>query len=211
MLQVSFIRENKEQVIEGLKKRNFNELSLIDQIIDLDNRRKETQTKLDDTLAQSNKLAKQIGELFKSGKAEEANTLKAQTGELKQKAQTLKDALQEIETELTNLLYHIPNIPHTLVPAGNSDQDNEMVFTENDIPQLPEGALSHWELAAKYNLIDFELGAKITGAGFPVYTGKGARLQRALIIFFLEEALKAGSTEIIPPFVLHEASGKGTD
>ncbi len=210
MLQVSFIRENKEQVIEGLKKRNFNELSLIDQIIDLDNRRKETQTKLDDTLAQSNKLAKQIGELFKSGKAEEANALKAQTGELKQKAQTLKDALQEIETELTNLLYHIPNIPHTLVPAGNSDQDNEVVFTENDVPQLPENALPHWELAAKYNLIDFELGAKITGAGFPVYTGKGARLQRALINFFLEEALKAGYTEIIPPFVVNEASGYGT-
>tara|TARA_Y100000589_G_scaffold246893_1_gene234793 strand:+ start:123305 stop:124576 length:1272 start_codon:yes stop_codon:yes gene_type:complete len=210
MLQVSFIRENKEQVIEGLKKRNFNELEIIDQIIETDNIRKKTQTQLDETLAESNKLAKQIGELFKSGKAAEANALKEKTAALKQQANILKQQLQEIENQLLNLLYQVPNVPHQSVPAGNSDQDNEVVDTENDIPQLPEDALPHWELAAKYNLIDFELGAKITGAGFPVYIGKGARLQRALINFFLEEALKAGYTEIIPPFVVNEASGYGT-
>jgi seryl-tRNA synthetase len=210
MLQVSFIRENKEKVIEGLKKRNFNDLAIIEKIIQTDDTRKKIQAQLDETLANSNKLAKQIGEMFKSGNAVEANSLKEKTATLKLEAYQLKQQLQEAENELLHLLYQVPNIPHKLVPAGSSDQDNEVVYTENEIPQLPENALPHWELAAKYNLIDFELGAKITGAGFPVYIGKGARLQRALINFFLEEALKAGYTEIIPPFVVNEASGYGT-
>jgi seryl-tRNA synthetase len=210
MLQVSFIRENKEKVIEGLKKRNFNDLAIIEKIIQTDDTRKKIQAQLDETLANANKLAKQIGEMFKSGNAAEANSLKEKTATLKLEANQLKQQLQEAENELLHLLYQVPNIPHKLVPAGSSDQENEVVYTENEIPQLPENALPHWELAAKYNLIDFELGAKITGAGFPVYIGKGARLQRALINFFLEEALKAGYTEIIPPFVVNEASGYGT-
>lgn len=209
MLVVSAIKENKEKVIEGLKKRNFNDLHLIDEVINVDELRRKTQFELDNLLAESNKLSKEIGELFKQGKAEEANVLKEKS--TKQKAQTkeLQDLLSKYENQVNEILYLIPNIPHESVVAGKSADDNVEVFKHGDDNPKPNN-IPHWDFAKKHNLIDFELGVKITGAGFPVYIGKGARLQRALIQFFLDRNTEAGYTEVIPPFVVNEASGFGT-
>ncbi len=210
MLQLNAIRENKEAIIEALKKRNLDAASLIETVLNLDESRKAIQTNLDNTLAQSNKLSKEIGILYKTGKAQEANVLKEETAKLKDNSKQLTEDLNTTATELQNALYQIPNVPHTSVPAGNSEEDNEEIFSEGNIPKLIDGALPHWELAKKYDIIDFELGVKIAGAGFPVYKGKGARLQRALINYFLDKNTAAGYTETQVPHVVNEASGYGT-
>ncbi|RDY60150.1 serine--tRNA ligase [Flagellimonas nanhaiensis] len=210
MLQLHTIRENQESIITALKKRNVDAKPLISKVIELDEKRRSIQTQLDSTLAESNKLSKEIGMLFKSGKADEANALKEKTAGLKEASKQLGEDLNATAEELQEQLYLIPNVPHTSVPHGNSDEDNEEVFREGDIPTLVEGALPHWELAKKYNIIDFELGVKVTGAGFPVYKGKGAKLQRALISYFLDKNTEAGYTEVQPPLMINEASGYGT-
>ncbi|UZO81342.1 serine--tRNA ligase [Aquimarina sp. ERC-38] len=209
MLVVQDIIANKENFIEALKKRNF-DTSVFDKVIQLDEQRRATQTELDQTLAESNKISKEIGQLFKSGKAAEANELKAKTGTLKEQSKTLTDQLSEAQSELEKLLYTIPNIPHDSVPSGQTDEDNEEIFRFGDIPKLEATALPHWELAKKYDIIDFELGVTITGAGFPVYKGKGARLQRALINYFLDKNTEAGYKEFQVPYLVNEASGLGT-
>ncbi|MDO6604077.1 serine--tRNA ligase [Arenibacter palladensis] len=210
MLQLQAIREDKEQIVEALKKRNIEALPLIESVLQLDEKRRSLQARLDNTLAESNSISKEIGQLYKSGKAAEANVLKERTGSLKEESKELNEALTATATELQNLLYQIPNVPHTSVPAGSTEEDNEEVFREGDIPTLKEGALPHWELAKKYDIIDFELGVKIAGAGFPVYKGKGARLQRALISYFLDKNAAAGYNEIQVPHLVNEASGYGT-
>ena len=210
MLQVNFIRENKEEVVARLSKKHFKQMDVIDQILEKDNLRKSTQNELDNIQAESNQLAKQIGDLFKQGKQTEANDLKARTAILKENSKELNDKLTQVESDLTHLLYLVPNLPSEKVPTGKTPEDNEIVLQEGNIPELGEKALPHWELAAKYDLIDFELGVKIAGAGFPVYKGKGARLQRALINFFLDKATEAGYREMQPPIVVNEASGYGT-
>lgn len=209
MLVVTAIQENKERVIEGLKKRNFKQLELVDEVLNTDELRRKTQFELDTLLAESNRLSKEIGQLFQQGKADEANTLKEKTAEQKVQTKELQDLLAKYEDSLKSLLYQIPNVPHESVVAGVSAEDNEIVFSKGDASPKSD-AIPHWEVAKKFNLIDFELGVKITGAGFPVYIGKGARLQRALIQYFLDKNTDAGYTEIIPPFVVNEASGYGT-
>ena len=210
MLQLQEIRNHKEAFAEALKKRNLEALPILDKILELDEQRRATQTELDNTLAESNKLSKEIGILFKSGKAEEAKELKEKTATLKEQSKTLNEQLSITATALQQELYQLPNVPHSSVPAGNSDEDNEEIFREGNIPSLVEGALPHWELAKKYDIIDFELGVKVTGAGFPIYKGKGARLQRALIQYFLDKNTAAGYTEIQVPHLVNEASGFGT-
>lgn len=210
MLQVNFIRENKALVIERLTKRNLDVTREIEEILQKDDLRRSTVGELDEVLAESNKLSKSIGDLYKQGKAQEANEMKNATAELKTRSHELKEKLNQIEHELQGMLHHIPNVPNEIVPAGKSEEDNEIVHTEGDVPTLHDGAKPHWELADQYGLIDFDLGAKITGAGFPVYTGKGAKLQRALINFFLDEAEKAGYKEVIPPHLVNEDSAFGT-
>jgi len=211
MLTVAFIRENKDLVLNGLAVRNFNDAeNIINQVIERDASRRATQAKLDNALSESNKLSKEIGILFKSGEVQKANIVKEKTSQLKELTKTLTEKLSAYEAELNDLLYQIPNIPNKLVPSGNSENDNETVFREGDIPKLHDGALPHWELAKKYDIIDFELGNKITGAGFPVYKGKGAKLQRALIAYFLDKNSEAGYTEVQPPLLINEASGIGT-
>lgn len=210
MLQVPFIRENKDLVIERLAKRNIDAAQDINQVIVLDEERRALQAQLDNTLAESNALSKEIGMLFKSGEIEKANETKAKTGKLKEASKKLSEDLNNKANALNELLYKIPNVPNEIVPAGNTDEDNEEVFREGDIPVLEEGALPHWELAKKYDIIDFELGNKITGAGFPVYKGKGARLQRALISYFLDKNTEAGYKEYQLPHLVNEASGLGT-
>ena len=210
MLQVSFIRENKDAVIQALAKRNMDATAMIDEVVTLDEERRKIQTALDNTLAESNTLSKEIGNLFKSGKAQEANVLKERTTELKEASKSLGEALSSTVDKLNELLYKIPNIPNDLVPSGNTDADNEEVYREGDIPALHDQAMPHWDLAKKYDIIDFELGNKITGAGFPVYKGKGARLQRALIAYFLDKNTAAGYTEYQLPHLVNEASGFGT-
>ncbi|MCB0755302.1 MAG: serine--tRNA ligase [Flavobacteriales bacterium] len=210
MLQTAYIKENRNEVIERLKARGFDATESIDSVLALDEKRRATQTQLDETLAEANKLAKEIGGLFKQGKAQEANDAKAKAADLKQKSSVLQDQMAEVQNELNELLYHLPNIPHQSVPAGKSDQDNEVVSEHGAKPTFDFTPKPHWDLVRELNLIDFELGAKITGAGFPLYVGKGAQLQRALINFFLDEARAAGYTEFIPPFVVNEASGFGT-
>lgn len=210
MLQVSNIAENKEAYIQALKKRKFDAEEIFDKVLSLDEKRKSTQAKLDDTLASSNKLSKEIGLLFKNGEHQKANLLKEKTGKLKEDSKVYSEELNEAVEELQKLLYTIPNIPHDSVPEGVSDEDNEEIFRDGDVPQLAEGSLPHWELAKKYDIIDFELGNKITGAGFPVYKGKGARLQRALITWFLDKATEAGYIEFQVPLMVNEASGFGT-
>lgn len=209
MLVVSAIKENKERVIEGLKKRNFTDLHLIDEAINVDELRRKTQFELDNLLAESNKLSKEIGELFKQGKVEQANQLKEKSTQQKTQTKELQDLLSKHENELNEILYLIPNIPHESVVAGKTAEDNVEIYRHGD-DRLKSNNIPHWDFAKKHNLIDFELGVKITGAGFPVYIGKGARLQRALIQFFLDRNTEAGYTEIIPPFVVNEASGFGT-
>ena len=210
MLQLNTIREEKDRILSGLKKRNFKELHLIDNIIALDEKRRATQLSLDETLAKSNNLSKEIGSLFKAGETDKANALKEQTATLKEDIKTLTDTLNTTVEELNDLLYRVPNIPNELVPEGTSEADNVVVFEAGEIPNLGKDALPHWELAKKYDLIDFELGVKLTGAGFPVYKGKGAKLQRALITYFLDKNTEAGYNEFQVPHVVNEASGYGT-
>ena len=210
MLQVNNIRENKEEFIKGLKKRNFEAESILEEVLQLDEKRRATQVKLDDILAESNRLSKEIGMMFKNGEHQKANLIKGKTGKLKEDSKALSEELSEIILKLETLLYTIPNVPHESVPAGTSEDDNEEIFKEGDVPVLAEGSLPHWELAKKYDIIDFELGNKVTGAGFPVYKGKGARLQRALITYFLDKAIDAGYTEYQLPLMINEASGLGT-
>ncbi len=210
MLQVQFLREEKARVLEGLKKRNFSQPELVDQAINLDENRKKLQFELDENLAHMNRISKEIGILMKEGKKEEAETAKSKTAEYKENSQKLQQELRETEDKLTQTLYLIPNIPNDQVKAGVSADDNEIVYQSVEVSGLGEGAIPHWELAKKYNLIDFELGVKIAGAGFPVYLGKGARLQRALVQFFLDTNTDAGYLEVNPPHVVNEASGYGT-
>ncbi len=210
MLQLAEIRENKEEIIKRLAVKNFDAQSVIEAVLQADEKRRAIQTESDQILSERNTISKEIGNLFKSGKVEEANALKAKTGEINDKAELLKVELNKAADELHELLVQLPNVPHELVPLGKSEDDNETVYEEGETKALPKGAKPHWELAKDYDLIDFELGVKITGAGFPVYKGKGAKLQRALINFFLAEAEKAGYEEIIPPYVVNEASGFGT-
>ena len=211
MLSLAFIRDNKDAVLKGLAVRNFaNAKSIIDQVIDLDAKRRTTQAELDNVLAESNKLSKEIGKLFQSGEVQKANLVKEKTGQLKEQSKILNENLSVSESELNNLLYQIPNIPNPLVPKGNSEDDNETIFEAGVIPKLHEGAMPHWELAKKYDIIDFELGNKITGAGFPVYKGKGAKLQRALIAYFLDKNTEAGYQEVQVPHLINEDSGIGT-
>ena len=210
MLQLNTIREEKDRVISGLKKRNFKELALVDEIITLDEKRRSTQLALDETLAKSNTLSKEVGNLFKAGETDKANALKAESATLKDDIKTLTDKLNDTVTALNDLLYRIPNIPCDLVPEGTSEADNVVVYEAGTIPNLPADALPHWELAKKYDIIDFELGVKLTGAGFPVYKGKGAKLRRALITYFLDKNTEAGYNEYQVPHVVNEASGYGT-
>jgi len=210
MLALSYIRDHKEEVLEGLRKRNFNRLELIDEILVLDQQRRDTQNTLDAQLARANQLAKEIGPLFQSGQAEKAAPLKEEASALKNSTKELQEALQTTSDALWELRTQIPNIPLSIVPSGHSETDNEVVLEEGNIPTLADEALPHWELAAKYDLIDFELGSKITGAGFPVYKGKGARLQRALIQFFLDKNTQAGYQEIQVPHLVNADSGFGT-
>ncbi len=210
MLSVNNIRENYNEYIKLLAVKRFEAKEAFDVLIDLDDKRKATQRELDDVLAESNRISKEIGFLFKNKKIEEANAAKARTSELKEKSKELSEVASQISQELTEKLLTVPNVPHPSVPAGNSDADNEVILTKGDLPDLGENALPHWELATKYDIIDFELGNKITGAGFPVYKGKGAKLQRALINFFLDKATAAGFREVQPPLMVNEASGYGT-
>lgn len=210
MLQVAFIRENKEDIIARLAKRNIDATEMINEAIAFDEDRKALQTSLDSTKAESNAISKEIGNLFKSGDVQKANLLKEKTTQLKEATKNFEQELNTKIEALNELLYKIPNVPNPLVPSGNTDEDNEETFKQGDIPKLHDGALPHWELAKKYNIIDFELGNKITGAGFPVYIGKGARLQRALIAYFLDKNTAAGYTEYQVPHLVNEASGFGT-
>ena len=210
MLQVTFIRDNKELVINRLKKRHIDATKTINDVIALDEDRRRIQTELDVTLAESNTLSKEIGNLFKSGDIDKTNQLKEKTSQLKDTSKELSEALNTKIEALTQLLYTIPNIPHELVKSGKSELDNETVFSEGVIPELHKNALPHWDLAKKYDIIDFELGNKITGAGFPVYKGKGAKLQRALITYFLDKNTAAGYTEYQLPHLVNEDSGFGT-
>jgi len=210
MLQLQALRTNKVHIAKALKKRNFDAEFHLDKVLSLDEKRRALQTDLDNILAEGNKLSKEIGMLFKSGKAEEANQIKQKTTQLKEDSKKLTEELNSVADELEEELYQIPNVPHESVPAGNSEEDNEEVFREGDIPVLGGDAKPHWELAKKYDIIDFELGVKITGAGFPVYKGKGARLQRALIAYFLDKNTEAGYTEMQVPFLVNETSGYGT-
>lgn len=210
MLQVPFIRENKDLIIKRLEKRNLDASQMIADVLTFDEERRSIQTQLDNTLAESNTLSKEIGNLYKSGKAQEANALKEKTTALKETSKELTEALNNKAEALNELLYKIPNVPNEIVPRGNSDLDNEEVFKTGAIPKLHAKAQPHWELAKQYDIIDFELGNKITGAGFPVYKGKGARLQRALIAYFLDKNTSAGYTEYQLPHLINEASGFGT-
>lgn len=210
MLQVAYIKDNKEKVLAGLKKRNFGKLELIDEIISLDESRKKIQFDLDSQLSEMNKISKDIGILMKAGKKDEAENAKSQTLSLKESTKKLQQSLSETEEKLKLTLYEVPNIPNDLVPVGTNEEDNLEVFKHTANENVISNALPHWELTKKYDLIDFELGVKITGAGFPVYIGKGARLQRSLIQYFLDKNAEAGYMEIVPPFVVNEASGYGT-
>ncbi|WP_199140146.1 serine--tRNA ligase [Pedobacter sp. ASV12] len=210
MLQVNYIRENREKVLERLSVRNFKQPELVDQIISIDEERRQTQTSLDSIAAEANAAAKQIGELMRAGKKDEAEAVKTQTASHKETIKNLGDKLAELEAHQFNLLVQLPNLPYHLVKTGSTAEENEVVLVHGEPAQLPVKALPHWELAAKYDIIDFELGVKITGAGFPVYKGKGARLQRALINFFLDHATAAGYREMQVPHLVNEASGFGT-
>lgn len=211
MLQINYIREHKEQVISGLKKKYFPEAAeRVEEILQIDQSRRETQHTLDHLLAESNQKAKSIGELMKAGKKEEAEAEKKNATDLRNQTKALQDFLTAKEIEMQDLLVRLPNLPHSSVPEGRTAEENETIYSFGTIPELYENAQPHWELIKKYDIIDFEMGVKITGAGFPVYKNKGARLQRALINFFLDEAVKAGYIEVQPPILVNEASGFGT-
>lgn len=211
MLVVPYIRENRELTIAGLTKKHVADAaSKVDALLQLDQIRRETQAQLDQLLAQSNALAKEIGSLMKSGQKEAAEAAKAQTSVLKSEVKTLEDLLRQKEEELQQALVALPNLPHASVPAGRTPEENEVVYSWGAMPTLPEGAQPHWELIKKYDIIDFDLGNKITGAGFPVYKRQGAKIQRALIHFFLDQAEKDGYAEVQPPILINSASGFGT-
>ena len=213
MLDINRIRNNRDEIVTGLKIRNWTEedLVIIDQLVELDNKRKEIQALADQDLAERNSLSKSIGDLFKQGKAEEAQVLKGKVTQLKEAIDKASGEAEEVRNQIKDLIVRVPNIPHPTVPSGNSDEDNEIVQEwTSALPDLPEGAVPHWELAEKYNLIDFKLGATITGSGFVVYRGKGAKLERSLINFFLDEAANAGYEEIIPPLLVNESSAFST-
>ena len=210
MLQMSYIRDHQDQVIERLGIRNFTQIGLVEEVISLDENRRKVQAEADALQAEANSAAKMIGELMREGKKEEAEKVKSRSSEFKENIKLLQDKLSEIERGLYERLVQLPNLPHESVPAGVGAEDNEIVLEHGEKPHLNEGAKPHWELASKYDIIDCELGVKITGAGFPVYKGKGARLQRALINFFLDQAIQAGYDEVQPPVVINEASGFGT-
>jgi seryl-tRNA synthetase len=210
MLSLKFIRENADLIIERLAVKQFDAKEIVEQVLSLYNRRNEMQNEVDSLKSEMNKISKEIGMLFQQGKVEEANSAKAKTAELKESIKDKDQAFSTIDTELEELQIQLPNIPAEIVPAGNTEEDNVVVSSGGEMPNLPEGAKAHWELAEKYDIIDFELGVKITGAGFPVYKGKGARIQRALINFFLDQARENGYLEIQPPYVVNEASGFGT-
>jgi seryl-tRNA synthetase len=211
MLQTQFIKENKATTIAGLQKKNFrNAEETVDRVLNLDQQRRERQQDLDVTLSRSNVIAKEIGLLMKEGKKAEADVAKVETSELKTRSKNLEEQLRELELNLSETLVLLPNLPHSSVPFGKTPEENEVILQHGEIPNLPESAQPHWDLIKKYDIVDFELGNKIAGAGFPVYKGKGARIQRALINFFLDEALAAGYYEIQPPIVVNEASGFAT-
>ena len=210
MLQVNFIRENKEEVITRLAKKNFEATAIVELVVELDEKRRNTQAELDNLLAESNKLSKDIGEMMKSGEKAKAEILKEKTTQIRENSKTLNESLNAIANQLQDELYKLPNLPAQIVPFGKTPEENLNVFEEGDIPKLHEGALPHWELAKKYDIIDFELGVKITGAGFPVYKGKGAKLQRALISYFLDKNTDAGYKEYQVPHLVNEASAYGT-
>lgn len=210
MLQIQRIRQEPEAIIEGLKKRGIDATQPIGDLIEIDAQRRAIRHQMEEKQATSNSLAKEIGQLFKSGKGAEANDLKAQTGALKQEIKALSEELQSLEEKEHELILTLPNVPHESVPAGKDENDNEEVNRKGEIPTLHKGAKPHWDLASEYNLIDFELGVKISGAGFPVYVNQGARLQRAMINFFLDENRAAGYTEYQPPHFVNAASGYGT-
>ena len=210
MLEIAFIRNNAEQVKERLAVKHFKELNLIDDAIAIDEKRRTIQKQLDDNLAKQNVIAKEIGELFKQGKKDEADSKKAETAALKEESKALEEGLSTNETELKNILVRLPNLPNALVPHGKTPEDNLVVKEAGVVPALFPDALPHWDIAKKLNLFDLELGVKITGAGFPVYRGKGAKLQRSLVNFFLDAAVEAGYHEVIPPHMVNEASAFGT-
>ena len=210
MLHINKIRDNKEAYITLLKVKNMDATDLFNSVISLDDQRKATQQKADEFLAKGNQLAIQIGELYKTGKSQEANALKEESSRIKEESKVLQHKQAELENEIQNILVQIPNVPHSSVPQGKSDTDNITIKESGKIPTLMAGAKPHWELTSKYSLIDFELGNKISGAGFPVYTNKGARLQRALIAYFLDKNIAAGYTEYLPPHLVNSASGFGT-
>ncbi len=210
MLNLKFIQDNPELVIEKLKRKNFNASEIVSTIIDLYQQKNKLQAEADQAKAEMNKISKEIGLLFREGKHDEANAAKARTSEIKENIKQFDADFAAIEEKVNELLVQLPNLPHDSVPAGKGAEDNEVIKSVGEIPVLSEKAMPHWELATRYNLIDFELGVKLTGAGFPVYRGKGAQLQRALINFFLAEGTKAGYEEIQPPLAVNEASGFGT-
>ena len=210
MLQIHFIRENKEEVITRLAKKNFDATAIVELVVELDEKRRNTQVELDNLLAESNKLSKDIGEMMKNGEKAKAEILKEKTTQIRENSKQLNESLQAITNQLQDELYKLPNLPAEIVPFGKTPEENINVFEEGDIPKLHEGALPHWELAKKYDIIDFELGVKITGAGFPVYKGKGAKLQRALISYFLDKNTDAGYKEYQVPHLVNEASAYGT-
>ena len=210
MIEIQVIRTQPEEVVERLKIKNFDGGAIVERILEVDSERRKTQKSLDDTLAESNQLARDIGTLFKAGRREEADQMKERTALLKQQVKALQEILESLTAEQEKLLVQLPNLPHAGVPAGKSAEDNDIVQSEGEVPVLAADAMPHWELAKKYDLIDFECGTRITGAGFPVYKGKGARLQRALIGFFLDNAVEAGYTEYQPPLMVNEASAYAT-
>ncbi|MFK7783521.1 MAG: serine--tRNA ligase [Crocinitomicaceae bacterium] len=210
MLEIQRIRTDKEGIIEGLKKRHFDAAPIVEEVLKLDQEWRTKKTELESIAAEMNQISKQIGILFREGKQEEANAAKAKTGELKSAEAELKVTVDGIDTKIQDLMYQLPNVPNELVKAGKSEEDNEIVETHGAPPAFNFSAKPHWELTSQYGLIDFELGVKLTGAGFPVYRGKGAKLQRALINFFLAEAEEAGYEEVIPPLMVNEASAIAT-
>ncbi|RZJ68499.1 MAG: serine--tRNA ligase [Flavobacterium sp.] len=210
MLQIAYVRDNQQKVIQALAKRNIDAAALVAEVVALDENRRSTQVELDNTLAESNKLSKDIGELMKNGEKAKAAILKEKTVSLKEKSKELGEKLEAFAHELTQKMYTIPNLPADIVPVGKTPEENLNVFESGEIPKLHEGAQPHWDLVKKYDIIDFELGVKITGAGFPVYKGKGAKLQRALISYFLDKNTDAGYKEFQVPHLVNEASGYGT-
>jgi seryl-tRNA synthetase len=210
MIPIHKIRANKEEITEKLKKKHFSDLQLLDEILLLDDNRKTTQRQLDDLLAQSNQLSKQIPILMKEGKKDEAEKLKSESSNLKSATQAFADEMRALEKQIIDIHVQIPNIPHESVGPGRAAEDNVTVRSIGEIPKLMQGALPHWELTKKYDIIDFDLGVKLTGAGFPVYKGKGAKLERALIQYFLDKATDAGYLEIIPPLMVNEESAFAT-